>query len=164
MRTASFFDLRQRVVSAEPAGATCRQAVALFGVSRVSVSRWSQKKRGAGHDAAKPPGGDRDSRRIEAQADLVRRIDRPSPQSGVPALRGTLRVRGLAVKTGSLSRSVSWHRMTRRRGAARSRTGTRGRRLQTAIGAAQNSFERDARGATVHRGRSWDDLSVLNAL
>lgn len=79
MRTASFFDLRQRVVSAEPAGATCRQAVALFGVSRVSVSRWSQKKRGAGHDAAKPPGGDRGSRRIEAQADLVRRIDRPSP-------------------------------------------------------------------------------------
>ena len=54
MATPLSVDLRQRVVTAVAAGATCRQAAERFGVSRASASRWSQQKQCEGHVAPKP--------------------------------------------------------------------------------------------------------------
>jgi transposase len=56
MRPALSVDLRERVVAAVSAGASCHQAAARFGVSLSSASRWSERYRskglGPGHAVA----------------------------------------------------------------------------------------------------------------
>ena len=64
-------DLRERVVAAVAAGASCRRAAARFGVSVSSASRWSERFRQEGQLAPKPMGGDHTSQRIEAHAELI---------------------------------------------------------------------------------------------
>jgi transposase len=49
-------DLRERVVSAVLAGASCRQAGERFGVSAASVSRWHARHLRDGHVRPKPMG------------------------------------------------------------------------------------------------------------
>ena len=80
MPTTLSVDLRQRVVTAVAAGATCRQAAERFGVSRASASRWSQQKQREGHVAPKPLGGDQRSQRIEAHAALILQTYEARPQ------------------------------------------------------------------------------------
>src|SRR4028119_1450708 len=80
MPTTLSVDLRQRAVSAVAAGATCRQGAERFGVSRASVSRWSQQQQREGHVAPKPLGGDRRSGRLKAHADLILQIYQARPQ------------------------------------------------------------------------------------
>lgn len=72
-------DLRQRVVSALAAGASCHQAAARFGVSVSSASRWSDRFCQDGQLAPKPSGGDHASYWIEAQADLILTIYEARP-------------------------------------------------------------------------------------
>ena len=50
-------DLRERVVAAVAAGATCRDVAKTFQVSVASVVKWSQRFRATGSAAAKPMGG-----------------------------------------------------------------------------------------------------------
>ena len=115
MPTTLSVDLRQRAVSAVAAGATCRQVAERFGVSRASVSRWSQQQR-VGHVAPKPLGGDRRSGRLKAHADLILQIYRARPQIFLRELRAVLQEHGVAVSTSSLSRFFARHRITRKKG------------------------------------------------
>src|SRR5215203_4487668 len=109
-------DLRQRVASAMSAGATCRQAAERFGVSRASVSRWSQQKQRVGHVAPKPLGGDQRSRHIEAHADLILQTYEARPQIFLRELRDALQEKGVTVSPSSLSRFLARHRITRKKG------------------------------------------------
>ncbi len=67
-------DLRERVVSAVLAGASCRQAGERFGVSAASVSRWHARHLRDGHVRPKPMGGDQRSQVIEAHAPRILRL------------------------------------------------------------------------------------------
>jgi transposase len=116
MPTTLSVDLRQRVVSAVAAGATCRQAAERFGVSRASVSRWSQQKQREGHVAPKPLGGDQRSHRIEAHAALILQTYEARPQIFLHELREILQEHGVAVSTSSLSRFLARHRISRKKG------------------------------------------------
>ena len=64
-------DLRERVVAAVVAGASCHRAAARFGVSVSSASRWAQRFHREGQVAPKLSGGDRASHRIDAHAALI---------------------------------------------------------------------------------------------
>jgi len=71
MSKALSVDLRERVVAAVAAGASCRAAAARFGVSASSAIRWCALARDAGSVVPGPLGGDRRSARIEVHADLL---------------------------------------------------------------------------------------------
>ena len=116
MPSALSVDLRQRVVSAVAAGATCREAAERFGVSRASVSRWSQQKQREGHVAPKPLGGDQRSRHIEAHAALILQTYETCPQIFLCELRDALQEKGVTVSTSSLSRFLARHRISRKKG------------------------------------------------
>src|ERR1700681_394756 len=55
-------DLRTRVVAAVVAGASCRDTAQRFSIGVSSVVRWAQRFRRTGSVAAKPMGGERNSR------------------------------------------------------------------------------------------------------
>ncbi len=116
MPTILSVDLRQRVVTAVVAGATCRQAAERFGVSRASVSRWSQQKQREGHVAPKPLGGNQRSRHIEAHAALILQTCEARPQFFLRELRDALQEKGVTVSTSSLSRFLARHRFSRKKG------------------------------------------------
>jgi transposase len=116
MPTTLSVDLRQRVVSAVEAGATCRQAAERFGVSRASVCRWSQQKQREGHVAPKPLGGDQRSQRIEAHADLILQTYEARPQIFLRELRAALQEHGVEISPSSLSRFLARHGITRKKG------------------------------------------------
>ena len=116
MPSALSVDLRQRVVSAVAGGATCREAAERFGVSRASVSRWSQQKQRVGHVAPKPLGGDQRSQRIEAHAALILQTYEARPQIFLRELRDALQEKGVTVSTSSLSRFLARHRISRKKG------------------------------------------------
>jgi transposase len=59
MSRAYSLDLRERVVGAVLAGASCRAAAATYKVSVSSVVRWAQRYRATGSAAARPMGGNR---------------------------------------------------------------------------------------------------------
>ena len=71
MAKALSVDLRERVVAAGAAGASCRAAAARFGVSASSAVRRCAMAREVGSVAPGPLGGDRRSSRIEARAGLT---------------------------------------------------------------------------------------------
>lgn len=116
MPTTLSVDLRERVVSAVALGATCRQASERFGVSRASVSRWSQQQQREGHVAPKPLGGDRRSGRIRAHADLILEVYQARPQIFLRELREALQEHGVEVSTSSLSRFFARQGITRKKG------------------------------------------------
>jgi transposase len=64
-------DLRNRVVSEVERGSSRRAAAARFGVSASSAIRWVQAVRKTGTSEAKPQGGDRRSKRIEAHYNFI---------------------------------------------------------------------------------------------
>ena len=71
MARALSLDLRERVIAAIEAGASCGQAAERFGVAKASAIRWHARFRAEGEIAAKPMGGDRHSHRTEAHAAVV---------------------------------------------------------------------------------------------
>ena len=72
-------DLRVRVIRAVEGGMSRNAAARRFGVSIASAVRWMDAYLRTGRTAPKPRGGDRRSRRIEAQADLLLRAIEESP-------------------------------------------------------------------------------------
>jgi transposase len=116
MPTTLSVDLRQRVVTAVEAGATCRQAAERFGVSRASVSRWSQQKQREGHVTPKPLGGDQRSHHVEDHADLILQTYEAHPQIFLHELRAALLEHGVEISTSSLSRFLARHGITRKKG------------------------------------------------
>jgi transposase len=109
-------DLRERVVAAVAAGASCHGAAARFGVSVSSASRWVERVRQEGQVAPKPSGGDHASPRIEAHADLILSLSEQRPEIYLRELRDTLAERGVATSTSGLWRFFRRHRITRKKG------------------------------------------------
>src|SRR6202035_1014216 len=72
-------DLRTRVVAAVSAGVSCREAAQRFSIGVSSVVRWAQWFRRTGSVAAKPMGGDRNSR-LKDERDWLRKAQRPEIQ------------------------------------------------------------------------------------
>ena len=68
MARALSLALRERVIAAIEAGASCGQAADRFGVAKASAIRWHARFRSESEIAAKPMGGDRHSHQIEAHA------------------------------------------------------------------------------------------------
>jgi transposase len=109
-------DLRQRVVAAISGGASCHQAAARFRVSVASASRWSTRHQLEGHVTPKPSGGDRNSHRIEAHADLILTTYKQRPEIFLHELREELARQGIKSSTSSLSRFFARHGITRKKG------------------------------------------------
>ena len=109
-------DLRTRVVTAILDGASCHQAAARFGVSVASASRWSTRHQQEGHVTPKPSGGDRNSHRIEAHADLILTTYEQRSEIFLRELREELADQGVETSTSSLSRFFARHGITRKKG------------------------------------------------
>lgn len=115
MSKALSVDLRERVVAAVAAGASCRAAAVRFGVSPSSAIRWCALARQAGSVAPGPLGGDRRSGRLEAHAALIldlvdRRCDITLAEIQVELARA-----GVAAGIGTLWRFFDRHRITRKK-------------------------------------------------
>ncbi|AWN50692.1 IS630 family transposase [Methylobacterium sp. 17Sr1-1] len=110
-------DLRERVVSAVIAGASCRQAGERFGVSAASVSRWHARHLRDGHVRPKPMGGDQRSHVIEAHASRILKLCEKRGNIVLSELRDALAEQGVTSSTSSLSRFLARHCITRKKGA-----------------------------------------------
>lgn len=109
-------DLRERVVAAVAAGASCHRAARRFGVSVSSASRWCGQSAREGHVGPKPMGGDHTSQRIEAHAELILATSKQEPRLFLRELRDRLAERGVQTSTSGLSRFFQRHRITWKRG------------------------------------------------
>lgn len=109
-------DLRERVVAAVAAGASCHRAARRFGVSVSSVSRWSQRSHQEGHVAPKPMGGDHTSKRIEAHAALILATSKQEPRLFLREVRDRLAEQGVQTSTSGLSRFFQRHGISWKKG------------------------------------------------
>jgi len=117
-------DLRERVVAAFEAGGTCREVAARFSIGVSSVVRWSQRLRETSSVAAKPMGGDRNSRLTHVREWLLDRIAR-EPDLTLEEIRLVLaREQQLHVSYGCVQRFVTKERLTFKKNALRQRAGS----------------------------------------
>jgi transposase len=112
MSKALSVDLRERVVAAVAAGASCRAAAVRFGVSASSAIRWATMARGAGSVMPGPLGGDRRSARIEAHAAVILQLVDQTCDITLKEIRGELAKAGVSVGIGTLWRFFDRRRMT----------------------------------------------------
>lgn len=96
MSRAYSTDLRERVVGAVAAGASCRRAADQFGVSVATVVRWSQRYRETGSVAPGKVGGHR-PRVLEPERDFIVERIRQEPHLTLHRLKDELAARGLVV-------------------------------------------------------------------
>lgn len=96
-------DLRERVVRSVEGGMSRRQAASLFGVAISTVIKWVDTWRATGRVAAKPMGGDRNSRLKGERAWLLSRIE-AVPDLTLEELRAELAGRGVFVGYGTVWR------------------------------------------------------------
>jgi transposase len=115
MSKALSVDLRERVVRAVAAGASCRAAAARFGVSASSAIRWYARLRETGSVLPRALGGDRRSGRIEAHAPQILDVVARTPDCTLAELRAVLAEAGIAVGLASLWRLLDRHRITRKK-------------------------------------------------
>lgn len=112
MARALSLDLRERVVEAIAKGLSCRQAAARFGVSASSAIRWAAQVRLGVPLAPMKQGGDRRSRRIEAEAAFILGAVAEQPDMTLAEVQGKLGERGVKVGIGTLWRFFHRHRIT----------------------------------------------------
>jgi len=103
-------DLRERVVSAVEAGASCHEAAAAFEVSPSSAIRWVARWRQSGSVAAKPMGGKRSP--LDAHKAWLLDLIAAEPDLTLEEIRGRLRARGIAVSASSVWRFYDRHNIT----------------------------------------------------
>jgi len=116
-------DLRQRVVAAVAAGASCREAAETFQVSVASVVKWSQRFRATGSAAAKPIGRRRQARSLAPQrAWLLARLA-AAPDVTLRALVVELGERGVLTSYGSVWRIVHDAGLSFKKNSVRHRAG-----------------------------------------
>lgn len=118
-------DLRERVVRAVEAGASCHEAAAAFEVSPSSAIRWVARWRQSGSVAAKPMGGKRSP--LDAHKAWLLDLIAAEPDLTLEEIRGRLRARGIAVSASSVWRFYNRHNITFKKKPARCRTGPRRR-------------------------------------
>ena len=105
-------DLRSRVIEGIDRGLSRRQAAERFGVSASSAIRWLDRRKKQGDVAAKRPGGDRKSGRIEAEAAFLLGKVAETPDSTLVELRKKLQARGVSAGIGTLWRFFDRRRIT----------------------------------------------------
>jgi len=115
MSKALSVDLRERVVGAVSAGASCRGAATRFGVSASSAIRWCARLRATGSVAPGALGGDRRSGRIEAHAALIRQEVERMPDMTLGELKAALAASGVAAGIATLWRFLDRHGVTRKK-------------------------------------------------
>ena len=115
MSKALSVDLRERVVQAVAAGASCRAAAVRFGVSASSAIRWCARLRATGSVLPQALGGDRRSGRIEAHAPQILELVAGTPDLTLAELRAVLAKAGIAVGVASLWRLLDRHQITRKK-------------------------------------------------
>ena len=96
MGRAYSLDLRERVVAAVAAGASCRSVAATFKVSVASVVKWSQRFRATGSAAAHKVGGRRPYALQGQRSWLLARLAE-KPDITLRALATELSERGIKV-------------------------------------------------------------------
>ena len=89
-------DLRERVVDAVAAGASCRAVAARFGVSVSTVVKWSQRKRATGSVTPGKIGGHRRPVLGPHRAFIVERLSQ-EPHVTLHRLKDELAERGIRV-------------------------------------------------------------------
>lgn len=105
-------DLRMRVVGAVEKGSSRRAAAARFGVSVSSAIRWVQAFRKTGTPEAKPQGGDRRSKRIEAHRVFIMKTIANRKDVTLAELQDLLAKRGAHFGIGTLWRFFARHGIT----------------------------------------------------
>ncbi|WP_265548230.1 IS630 family transposase [Roseomonas mucosa] len=118
MSKALSVDLRERVVAAVTAGASCRAAAARFGVSASSAIRWRALSREAGSVRPGPLGGDRRSSYVEAHAALILGLVEQKSDIALKEIRAELAKAGVAVGITTIWRFFRRHRITRKKKSA----------------------------------------------
>jgi transposase len=118
-------DLRERVVRAVEAGASCHEAAAAFEVSPSSAIRWVARWRQTGSAAAKPMGGKCSP--LDAHKPWLEELIAAEPDLTLEEIRGRLRARGIIVSASSVWRFCERHDITFKKKSARGRTGPRRR-------------------------------------
>jgi len=116
MARALSLDLRERVIAAIEEGASCRKAAERFEVGVATAIRWHARFRAEGEIAAKPMGGDRHSRRVEAHAALILQAYEARPQIYLREVKEVLGEKGAAASLSGLSRFFRRHGITRKKG------------------------------------------------
>ena len=118
-------DLRERVVGAVEAGASCHEAAATFEVGVSSAIRWVARWRQTGSVAAKPMGGKRSP--LDAHKDWLLALIAAEPDLTLQEIRGRLRARGMIVAASSVWRFCDRYDLTFKKKPARGRAGARRR-------------------------------------
>ena len=122
-------DLRDRVVHAVAAGATCRQAAETFKVSVSAVVKWSQRYRSTGSAAAKPMGGSRGLSLAAHEEWLLARLA-AKPDVTLRALVAELGEQGVVTSYGAVWRTVHRAGISFKKNAVRHRAGSSRRRAK----------------------------------
>jgi transposase len=112
MSRALSIDLRERVVAAVDGGLSRHKAAERFGVSASSAIRWTSLKSKTGSVAPGALGGDRRSKRIEAEADAILGLVRQTPDITLEELQQALDRRGQHFGIGTLWRFFDRRDMT----------------------------------------------------
>jgi len=118
-------DLRERVVRAVEAGASCHEAAAAFEVSPSSAIRWVARWRQTGSATARPMGGKRSP--LDAHKPWLLELIAAEPDLTLEEIRSRLRERGMTVSASSVWRFCHRHDITFKKKPARSRTRPRRR-------------------------------------
>ena len=113
-------DLRERVVKAVESGLSRRRAASVFGVGIATVISWVRVWRDSGRVAAKPMGGDRNSRLKGERAWLLARIA-AVPDLTLEEIRAELAARGLRVGYGTVWRFFAAEDISFKKNRARRR-------------------------------------------
>jgi transposase len=112
MSKALSMDLRERVLGAIAAGASCREAAARFGVSAASAIRWRQRQEAQGSARPGPLGGDRRSQHMEGHAETILGLLKDRPDATLAELQAALAERGVAASSSGLWRFFQRRRIT----------------------------------------------------
>lgn len=132
-------DLRSRVITAVDGGLSRRAAAARFGVGVASAIRWVREWRETGSTSARPQGGDRRSRRIEAYRDIIlTAIERQTDITLVEMAEMLRAEHGASFATSTIWRFLDRHAMTVKKNGARERAGA-ARRRRAAAGVVRRS-------------------------
>jgi transposase len=120
-------DLRERVVSAVTAGATCRAVAKRFDVSVASVVKWSQRFRATGSLAAHRMGGRRAYALAGEREWLLSRLAE-TPDVTLRGLVAELAERGIVVSYYAVWHFFEHEGISFKKKPARQRAGSTGRR------------------------------------
>lgn len=127
-------DLRSRVIAAVDAGLSRRAAAERFGVGTASAIRWVREWRDTGSICAKPQGGDRRSRRIEAYREVILAAVEQQVDITLVEITEMLRTdHGASFAASTIWRFLDRHAMTFKKNGARERAGA-ARRCRAASG------------------------------